>query len=292
MKQIRVSERRRQWAKPREAVIKGEPLSPPSAAQDRYQRAMEKLIEPMRKEYEREINKLLGQLDEPLLVDEAKPVTLDANLGSAARILLNRLGKKWQARFNKVSNDIVARMIGQVSQQSKSNLGQSLKKLSGGITIPTPEVPEAMQASLSASIAENVSLIKDVPRQYRQRVESAVLVAVQSGGRDRASVLKAVVDAGEKSQTRAKLIARDQTNKIASRYNAERAKSVGMRKFQWLHSGGGAEPRRLHLNLNGQIFDYDDPPVIDERTGERGLPGQLINCRCRAIPVIDFGDTA
>ncbi|RIQ43658.1 phage head morphogenesis protein, partial [Bordetella avium] len=32
----------------------------------------------------------------------------------------------------------------------------------------------------------------------------------------------------------------------------------------------------------------DNPPIIDKTTGERGLPGQLINCKCRMRPVIDF----
>ena len=64
---------------------------------------------------------------------------------------------------------------------------------------------------------------------------------------------------------------------------------LGVKKFKWLHSMGGKEPRPLHKNvLNGNVYSFDDPPVIDERTGERGLPGVLINCRCRMLPVIEF----
>jgi len=37
-----------------------------------------------------------------------------------------------------------------------------------------------------------------------------------------------------------------------------------------------------------EIFSFDDLPVIDRRSGERGIPGQAINCRCRMAPVIEF----
>lgn len=284
-KQIRVSRRRRSWAAPREAVIKGTPLTYPAPARLRYQAALEALIAPMRREYERELNKLLADLP-----TEDAALAMDANIGSAARILLNELAEKWRKRFTAQSDRIVRRMMQQVDRSSKANLSKSLKQLSGGLTIPTPEMPEALRPVISASIAENVSLIRDVSRQYHQRVESAVMVSIQTGGQGRATVLEAVRAAGEKSDRRARLIARDQTAKITAAYNAERAKSVGMKKFMWQHSGGGAEPRELHLKLSGQIFEYENPPVIDERTGERGLPGQLINCRCVAVPLLDFGD--
>jgi hypothetical protein len=74
------------------------------------------------------------------------------------------------------------------------------------------------------------------------------------------------------------LIARDQVRKVTTAINVERAKSAGITKFRWRHSGGGSEPRQDHVDMDGMIFSYDDPPVIDERTGERGYPGQLINC--------------
>ena len=40
--------------------------------------------------------------------------------------------------------------------------------------------------------------------------------------------------------------------------------------------------------LNGGIFDFDNLPVIDEKTGERGIPGQAINCKCRMRPIVEF----
>ena len=46
--------------------------------------------------------------------------------------------------------------------------------------------------------------------------------------------------------------------------------------------------RKDHKRLNGKIFSWNDPPVIDTRTGRRGHPGDDYQCRCVAIPVFDF----
>ena len=42
--------------------------------------------------------------------------------------------------------------------------------------------------------------------------------------------------------------------------------------------------------MSGKVYRLDDPPVIDARTGERGLPGQAIFCRCTMQPIVKFGD--
>jgi uncharacterized protein with gpF-like domain len=36
------------------------------------------------------------------------------------------------------------------------------------------------------------------------------------------------------------------------------------------------------------VYSFDDLPVVDERTGETGIPGQAVNCRCTMSPVFDF----
>ena len=44
---------------------------------------------------------------------------------------------------------------------------------------------------------------------------------------------------------------------------------IGVREYRWLHTSGSRHPRKLHIQMSGSIFRYDDPPVIDERTGLR-----------------------
>lgn len=284
---LKVKTKRLKWAKSRESALVGLPLHYPMSVASKYQAEIEALIRPMAKEYERELRELFDQLGGQIMGGDSA-YAMDASLASQARILFGWLGRKYAKLFAQRADTLTKRMIGRVDKAAKASLEDSLRKASGYLTLKVPDMPGALADKITAATVENVALIKSIPQQYHDRIVSAVMVSVQTGGKGAADVMKEIRHIGGLSEKRAHLIATDQTRKVTSAMNAERAKSVGMRKFRWLHSGGSADPRELHVQMNGRVFDYDDPPIIDRKTGERGYPGQLINCRCVAIPVIDF----
>nr|WP_308808414.1 phage minor head protein [Providencia sp. PROV011] len=224
------------------------------------------------------------------LSDDFDGATMDASIASQTRIWLNRLKRKWDKIFNTQSSAMADKFVSQVDIGAQRNLDDSLKQLSGGITIKTPVMPEALKDRMIAATAENVSLIKSIPSQFHQRIESAALRSISQGGEGAKTLLDVIRHTGSVTESRANFIAVDQTRKITTAANCERMKSVGIRKAVWNHSGGSAEPRALHLHLDGEEFDLDNPPVIDEKTGERGLPGQLPECKCFMTPAINFGE--
>ena len=85
---------------------------------------------------------------------------------------------------------------------------------------------------------------------------------------------------------KAKFLAQNETSIMLAEYKRVTYQEMGFDKFIWRTIMDGRE-REEHKKLNGRIFRYDDPPIIDERTGLRGLPGQTYNCRCEAIPYRD-----
>lgn len=286
-KQIRLTRKRLTWAESRGATIKGEKLTYPAAASQRYDASLKRLIRAMTKEYEREAAKLFREFKPEI---EQLEFAKDASLASQASILFGWLGKKYAKLFASRSKTITESMLDTVSKSSMRTLGESLKKVSGGITIPMPELPSTMEERLKAATIENVGLIKSIAPQYHERIRQSVMRSIQTGGRGSAEIMEDLKKIGGMSDRRAENIATDQTRKATTAYNVERAKSVGVKKFEWLHSGGGAEPRKLHVEYDGRIFDYDNPPIIDPRTGERGFPGQAVNCRCTMVPVLSFGE--
>lgn len=297
-KQIRLTRKRLEWAAPRNAKLKGTRLPPYSApAAARYQASLDRLVQQMQKEYNAEVRKLFrthADEESALAMDspaafQAHILATDASLASQARILFNFLGNKYAQLFASKASSMTEKMIDSASNASKQALGQSLKSISGGLTIPVPDMPGDMSERITAATAENVGLIKSVQQQYHERISQLVLRSASTGGNGAQDIFDGIKHFDGLTENRAKLIAVDQTRKITTAMNVERAKSVGMKKWEWVHSGGGADPRKLHLRLDGQVFSYDDPPVIDERTGERGFPGQLINCRCTLAPVLEFG---
>lgn len=88
------------------------------------------------------------------------------------------------------------------------------------------------------------------------------------------------------SKRHAKFLARNESAIATSSYLEAKYKDEGMTEFKW-HTNLDGRERPLHKELNGQVFRFDNPPIIDERTGEKGLPGQTYNCRCAMTPVIN-----
>lgn len=262
--------------------MKGEPLHYPAPVKARYQAGLTKLVSDMTKDYEKEFK----QLEKDIGV-----ITTDASIASQTRILLSKLRQKWLSIFSKRSVSLANKFISQVDSSAKRSLNQSLKELSGGLTIKTPDMPDAMKDKIIAATAENVALIKSIPQQFHSRIENAALRSVSQSGEGAKTIFDEIRDIGGVTEKRAKFIAEDQTRKITTASNLERAKSAGIRKGIWHHSGGSAEPRKLHkFKLDGTEFDLDNPPIIDEKTGQRGLPGELPHCKCFWTPVVDFGE--
>lgn len=283
---MKVTQKRKDWAESRGATMQGTPLIPPQEAERLYRVAMQKAISRMTDSYAKELHKTI----KPFATAQ-DGVAMDANLGGQLDMMFGRLNKHWGAVFGKLARKLAKTTVSRVDRLSKRRLDQSLKELSGGLTIKTPELPESMISTLQAATARNVGLIKSIQSKFHEQVSQEVLNNIgdqQAVYENAKKLVSRVYFHGETTEERARLIARDQVAKMSSEMSAARAKSAGITKFKWRHSGGSADPRKLHLEYNNQIFSYDDLPIIDERTKERGLPGQAINCRCVAVPVISF----
>lgn len=151
-------------------------------------------------------------------------------------------------------------------------------------------------------IEENVNLIKTIPEQYFDKIGAAVEKRTR-GQMTRGALVKRIKEVGNITQRRAEMIADDQTAKVTERMMLQRCRNAGVKKVMWMHSSISMHPRDYHKRpwdghtgkrngkpngLNGYIFPIDDPPVIDKKTGERGYPAELINCKCYLTPVLEI----
>lgn len=278
----KLTRKRERYVKERASgVLVGSPLTYPAGQMERYQRLIGKLTAAMFKDYRRELASVFRQNE---------VITIDASISSQARITLNRLRDKWARIFRRESPRIVDQIVNGIDKASSDTLKQSLKALSGGITLKTDAMPAALKQAVGAAVFENVALIKSIEAQYHTQIEGAVMRSLQPGGRGMADVFEALQKYEGITDRRKNVIAKDQVRKVTAAIDVERAKSAGINKFKWLHSGNTSHAREDHMAMSGNIYDYDDPPVIDQRTGERGYPGQAVSCRCQMIPIIEWGD--
>jgi len=282
-KQLTLTRKRDLWASQRAAAptFKGDVLYPSAAAQVRYVRALSSLTAQMTAQVTRDVTRLFKT--EAAQAQFAQ----DATISSQSRILVASLSDKFTALFAKKAKPLAESMVKDADKASTTALHSSLQKLSGGMSLKTSVMNSSLSNIYKASVAENVSLIKSIAAEYMQKVEGAVMRSITTGN-GLQDLIPALEQYEGQTHRRAKNIALDQTRKAYNSINKGRMQALGVNQFQWHHSGGGAHPREDHIEMDGNIYSFDKLPVIDERTGERGIPGQAVNCRCTMSPVFEF----
>lgn len=140
-----------------------------------------------------------------------------------------------------------------------------------------PAMTRALGASIArenrAFIAENRRLSEKMLREHVRDV-SRLINSVDSVG-----AMRAVVKTrNEIVVRRGDVIAADQVQKLAGSQDRARQVAAGVESYTW-ETQGDSRVRREHVARQGQVFAWDSPP-------DDGHPGEPINCRCRAVPVV------
>lgn len=290
-----LTDTRSRWVRSREhsGDMKGARLALPAGVAGRYASKLQALTDKMTATTRKEIEALYEHPDfhDYFAKKNAAPATIamDVSPASQARILTNKLKKEFDGLFRELAKPMAEDMVNQADAASADAMATSLKQLSGGLKLQTDFLTDTMGEFLKAAVSSNVALIKSIPSEFFTDVQGAVMRSI-TDGKGLADLTKFFEDQEGVQSRRAKNIAIDQTHKAYQGLNAERMKKVGVGKYEWVHSGGGLHPRPLHESYSGRIFSFDKPPVIDEHTGERGIPGQAVNCRCTMVPVVQFED--
>lgn len=151
------------------------------------------------------------------------------------------------------------------------------------LNVIEPELTAQQKAEITETYTNNLNFyIKNFGDEriplMRQKIQEVVL----NGGR-MVDVRKMLEREYGVWGNKAKFLAQNETNIMLAELKKVQYQAMGFDKFIWRTITDGRE-RELHRHLNGRVFKYDDPPIIDLHTGERGLPGQTYNCRCSAIP--------
>lgn len=134
-----------------------------------------------------------------------------------------------------------------------------------------------IQDRIKAAREENVLLVENAERVYAQQVRDIFMDPDNFGLRVEELTQK-LVERGNVSESRAELIARDQTLKLLGAINEERQTSAGVDQYEWSTSNDD-RVREEHEALQGDIIDWSSPPAV-------GHPGEDFQCRCVAIPII------
>lgn len=246
-----------------------------------YRKQMMVLIREMNKEVRDSIVEIA--LDNPL----AQDMSYDANPVDFFKSALRRLSSKWIDRFISMALPNATAMTDRAGGSVDKQASAEFRKM--GMTI-NMQWTDAMLQKKDAIIAENVSLIRSIPEKYFTEVEGMVYRSIAAGG-DRKALADEIYSNFSKregiTRRRANNIARDQVRKSTAALFVARQQAAGITEGEWIHSGGGNEPRKKHVHANGKRFKLSEGLSVGDNN-EYVMPGQQINCGCTFKPILPW----
>ncbi len=141
---------------------------------------------------------------------------------------------------------------------------------------------EFYKQTLDIWIQDNINLIVTVPKESLSDMQKIVTEGFKSGSTV-TDITKQIQAAYGMSKRHARLIARDQLGKLNAQLAKKQQQEAGVDEYTWSTSRD-SRVRDSHRHLEGKTCRWDDPPVVDERTGRRCHPSEDYQCRCIAIP--------
>jgi hypothetical protein len=192
-------------------------------------------------------------------------------------------GIRWESRFNRMSAGIARLFTDRSRRYLDATFRRRLRQ--AGFTVRFAP-SDRMVAAYRAVAAENVGLIRSVPRQFHQQVEKAVRKAVMKGGA-LGELSKEIRRQYGATYRRAALIARDQNAKAKAVLENARRQELGIKEAIWIHSHAGKVPRPEHVRWGREKKRYElDKGMWSEVDQAWVWPGTPINCRCVSRSVI------
>jgi len=163
----------------------------------------------------------------------------------------------------------------------------SYKKKIGQIPIINKKISLKMRDKISKTYSDNLNkYIAGFKEEEVRKIRSLVERQALAGNRSSALKETLIKEYGV-SQNKAKFLARQEMSLFMASLQQAEFQEYGAKKIKW-HTSQDERVRDEHKLLNGKVFSFDNLPIIDIRTGERGLPGQAFGCRCTMSAVFDL----
>lgn len=223
-------------------------LSPPRTVEDAYVRALRGKMRTLHSEAVRHLG----------LRQDAAQVPGDF------RAFVEHMAKLLAVQITPAFDEMVRRVVA-ANDRGLRALGVDLRQVIG------------LEAVITHFREENVNLMVRAGRSYADDVMK-VMSAPDAWGMRVEELAARIAERGDVSESRAELIARDQTLKMNGQVNRCRQQGAGVEKYIWSTSLD-ERVREEHRALEGQTFAWNAPPSV-------GHPGEDIQCRCVPLPVL------
>lgn len=249
----------------------------PGALERKYRKAMAKLVEAMAHLVERRLEVAYPQVVTSAqaarpTADHARADAYGDEIGKLMSLV--RTGFFGEYTDAKLA-ELAAEIARAVATDNKRQLGGVFKSVLG---VDVFQAEPWLNAEVGAFVTQNVGLIRSLSTSYFDRIERLVYDGARRGvsWQDLKADLR---DATPATRARAELIARDQVGKFNGQLAELRQTQAGVDKYRW-RTSLDERVRNSHAAREGKVFAWSDPP-------EDGHPGEPIQCRCYAEPVLE-----
>jgi len=272
---IDIAEIAKNNGKKKDIEIEQRPIPKIEAVQ--YFKELNKLTTAMREDIRKELIPALQALESQYSMD-----------GYADQLtqLIGRLSLKYSNIATAGAKPVSEKMVKSISSKNQKAFNTLVNK-AVGVDLSSIIADEGLEDFLEAQVNKNVALIKSIPDEYFKSIETIVMNGTANGLRWEQMAreiggVKDISSVNGKLQNRIKLIARNETSNINASINKRRQENLNIKEFKWV-TAEDERVRDSHAKLNGKVFSWDDLPIVD---GVSTSPGQPINCRCVAVPII------
>lgn len=206
--------------------------------------------------------------------------TFNKNVSKQLTLEFNSLLKEWNEKVSTFSENLSKDITKNVEKYVNLKFINEDKDFD--IKLKSKNVKDELQAIYES----NLALIKTIPQNIIERYRISFLNNINNF--DREAIYKMANSFNLISKRRAKVIARDQTQKAVVGYTQARAQQLGFQYYIWLTSNDErvSKGKGGHDKLNNRIYKYDNPTAIIDSYGNIGEPSKRVNCRCIAVPFI------
>ena len=218
----------------------------------------------------------------------------DAGLRATLKFL-HEQEKKHTVTFIRFALPIATVFTSRVSKSSRKSIETAVKQSLGAEKVTITDAKRTEKV-IEASVKGNVTLITSIPPEHFAKIEKAVRENFAGIKPEGVSLRERIRDIGKANgitDSRAQLIARDQTGKLTAQITRSRYEDLGAKRYIWKTAGGirvvgtpgglypkGSKLHGNHFKRNNRVFYYNNPP-------SDGNPGEPIQCRCVAQPVFE-----
>jgi len=193
------------------------------------------------------------------LEDPRSQALIDTALRKYAETL-----KPWAAAVGKTMIEETARRDFAAWAEFSQHMGQEIRA-------ELRQAPTGLR--VQQLLDEQVGLITSLPIEAAERVQHQAAEGLAKGERAK-EIADRIMETGHVTRSRANLIARTETGRVATTLTQARAESVGSEGYIW-RTSKDSDVRPSHKAMEGKRVLWSSPPTLDGLTGHAGA---LPNC--------------